>query len=73
MTTRATAEQCRQIWEAMKAADFTPQWASHLTFDEASIVLDKFTQLAKGGTEHDNDVHGGRADASRAATSHNQR
>lgn len=57
----------------MKAADFTPQWASHLTFDEASIVLDKFTQLAKGGTEHDNDVHGGGADASRAATSHNQR
>lgn len=68
MTTRATAEQCRQIWEAMKAADFTPQWASHLTFDEASIVLHKFTQLAKGGTEHDNDVHGGGADASRAAT-----
>lgn len=56
---KATGEQCRLIWAAMRQAGFTPQWASHLSYAEASIVLTKFTQLAEGGTEHDNAVHGG--------------
>jgi hypothetical protein len=69
----ATPEQCRAIWQAMKDADFTPQWASHLSFDEASIVLAKFKQLAEGGTEHDNHLHRRSSDRARAHARHDQR